>query len=132
MYTVVLLHARYFVLLLYAVRGSSVDTNTLLVSYKDNYVVIPPPPGPPKKDCGGGIKICTSPYVRTSVRPYNQKSCVCNSSYTPWWILFISIHSDQHDMKMTLKIGRCDVASFTWVMRLCHGGNPCPRDTFLW
>ena len=42
-------------------------------------------------------------------------SCVCNSSYTPWWILFISIHTDQHGMEM---MGFCDVASFTWV---CHG-----------
>ena len=53
---------------------------------------------------------------------YNPKSCVSNSSYTPWWILFIHTHSDQHDMKMTVNIGFCDVASFTWVMGLCHWG----------
>ena len=46
---------------------------------------------------------------------------------TPWWILFIPLHSDQHD----IKIGFCDVAKFTWVMGLCHGGHPCPTDTFL-
>jgi len=27
--------------------------------------------------------------------------------------LFIPTHSDKHDMKMTVKIGFCDVASFT-------------------
>ena len=79
-----------------------------------------------------GIKIALlRPYVCTSVRMYNSNSCVCNSSYTPWWILFIPIHSDQHDMKMTVKIGFCDVASFTWVMGLCLGGHPGPTVTFL-
>ena len=39
-----------------------------------------------------------------------------NSSYTPWWILFIPIHSDQHYMEMTVKTGFCDAASFTWVI----------------
>jgi len=31
-------------------------------------------------------------------------------------------HTDQHGMKMTVKIGFCDVASFTSVLRLCHEG----------
>ena len=49
---------------------------------------------------------------------YRGKSCVRNSSYTRWWIL--SIHSDQDDMKIAVEIGIWDVASFTWVMGLCH------------
>ena len=49
---------------------------------------------------------------------YRGKSCVRNSSYTRWWIL--SIHSDQDDMKIAVEIGFWDVASFTWVMGLCH------------
>ena len=68
--------------------------------------------------------------IRTSVRTYKSKSCVGNS-YTPWWILVIPTHSDQLDMKMTVKIGFCDVASLTWVMGLCHWGGPCPADTFI-
>ena len=74
-----------------------------------------------------GIKICTSLYVRPSIRTYirtyKTKSCVRNSFYTPWWILFTPIHSDQHDMEMTVKIGFCNIASFTWVMRLGHGAS---------
>ena len=27
------------------------------------------------------------------------KSCVCYSSYTPWWILFILTHSDQWNLR---------------------------------
>jgi len=34
-------------------------------------------------------------------------------------------------MQMTVKTGFCDAASFTKVMRLCHGGHPFPTDTFL-
>ena len=56
------------------------------------------------------------------------------SSYIPLWILFILTHSDQHDMKMTVKIGLWDAANFTWVMGLTWimivlggggGGHPC-------
>ena len=65
--------------------------------------------------------------VRKSIHTYIStdvpKSCVRNSSYTPWWILFIHIHSDQRNMEMAVNIGVCDVASFTWVMGLCHGGG---------
>ena len=55
-----------------------------------------------------GIKICTS-YVRPYIQP---EICVRNSSYTTWWILFISTHSDQHDMEMSVKTGFCDTAIF--------------------
>ena len=78
-----------------------------------------------------GIKICTSPSIRPSLCTYNPKSCVRNSSYTPWWILFIPKHSDQHDMEMTVKTAICDAASFTRVIGLCHGGHPRRTDTFL-
>ena len=47
-----------------------------------------------------GIKICTSPYICLP-----SQNLVRNSSYTPRWILFILAHTDQHDMKMTVKIG---------------------------
>ena len=67
-----------------------------------------------------GIKICTFLFVCLSVCTYNTKYCVRNSSYTSWWILFKRTHSDQHDMKMTVNIGFCDAASFTWVIGLCQ------------
>ena len=71
-----------------------------------------------------------------SVRTYNPKSCVCNSSYTPWWILFKPIHSDQHDMEMTVKIEFYDAASFTWVISkfiiiIIPSGDACLCEKIL-
>ena len=71
----------------------------------------------------------------TYVRP---KYCVRHFYYTAWWILFIPIHSDQLDMKMIVKTGFWDAASFTWVMGLCpvfticiKGGKSCVAQLLL-
>jgi len=72
----------------------------------------------PPQNCGWAIRfalLCPSVrlYVRTS-----RNLCAQFSPYTPWRVLFIPTHSDQHDMKMTVNIGFCDAASFTRVMGL--------------
>jgi len=56
-----------------------------------------------------GIKICTFPYVH----PYVQPKILCAQLLNPLMDFVHTIHSDQHDMKMTVKIGFCDAASFT-------------------
>ena len=91
-----------------------------------------------------GIKICTSAYVRLSI--CTSRNLVCATPPTPLYGLCSYPHTVTNMTKMTIKIWFCDVASFKWVMGLCHfftilhieekwvfvmGGHPCPTDTFL-
>jgi len=76
----------------------------------------------PQQNCGWALRFA---LLRLSVCTYNSKSCVANSSYTPWWILFLPIHSDQHDMKMIVKIG------FYMSYGTLSLGGICVLQTFL-
>ena len=55
-----------------------------------------------KNKKGSGLSYRTLSFF--TILHIEEISCVRNSSFTPLWILFIPTHSDQLDMKMTVKI----------------------------